>query len=529
MNVDEVGRLLERLQQGVPGVLGDLVRLVEDVDLALQLARRIRQSLAELADGIDAAIARGVDLDEVERRPLPDRDARRAGVAGVAIAQVGAVEGLREDPGERRLARPARTHEEDGVCDTTCPDRVPERLDDRLLTDDLTEGLGTPAAVDGLMRDGCGHRRLRSRACEVRVPCTLRRPDRPRAHRDGRLGPGRAAALGEDRLVLLPSGSDTVRGSPLRGTRSSTSHRRAAFEDGDLGRGFSPAGADCRYRAPLVPRLARLRKSTRFGWMAGTGVSVSVGPVWTRGRVIVAKVVEAKAAPSTGRKKVRERLATRDGAPREGARMVDRSERQVVARRGRPPATDSAVFEVASGTNPRRGDAPAAPCTVDKTARAAGSWSAEAKAARSTSESWHDARRDGGSWQGRVRAPERAHPKVRERGAEARTPPGTIRSGSVWRRGRDSNPRCFRTPLFESGTINHSDTSPRGRIPNHGPDPWRRDRSCPAPQATGAAAKSASASSRRMPLTTLMRPPRPACWASWITVPAAPLRSLARA
>src|SRR2546430_268996 len=28
------------------------------------------------------------------------------------------------------------------------------------------------------------------------------------------------------------------------------------------------------------------------------------------------------------------------------------------------------------------------------------------------------------------------------------------------RRGRDSNPRGFRLPLFESGTINHSDTSP---------------------------------------------------------------------
>src|SRR3954464_13331171 len=35
----------------------------------------------------------------------------------------------------------------------------------------------------------------------------------------------------------------------------------------------------------------------------------------------------------------------------------------------------------------------------------------------------------------------------------------------MWRRGWDSNPRCFRTPLFESGTINHSDTSPRERIP----------------------------------------------------------------
>ena len=32
-----------------------------------------------------------------------------------------------------------------------------------------------------------------------------------------------------------------------------------------------------------------------------------------------------------------------------------------------------------------------------------------------------------------------------------------------WRRGRDSNPRwLLTTPLFESGTINHSDTSPSG-------------------------------------------------------------------
>ncbi len=112
------------------------------------------------------------------------------------------------------------------------------------------------------MRDGRGHEVLRSKARGIEMPCTLRRPDRPRAHHDGRLGPGRSAAPDDDRLVLLPSGPDTVRGSPLRGTRSSTSHRRAAFEDGDLGRGFSPAGADCRYRAPLVPRLARLGQFT---------------------------------------------------------------------------------------------------------------------------------------------------------------------------------------------------------------------------------------------------------------------------
>ena len=45
-----------------------------------------------------------------------------------------------------------------------------------------------------------------------------------------------------------------------------------------------------------------------------------------------------------------------------------------------------------------------------------------------------------------------------------------------WRRGRDSNPRCFRTPLFESGTINHSDTSPRERIPKDARPAAGRDR-----------------------------------------------------
>ena len=91
------------------------------------------------------------------------------------------------------------------------------------------------------------------------MPCTLRRSTVARAHHDGRLGPGRSAAPDDDRLVLLPSGPDTVRGSPLRGTRSSTSHRRAATENGDLERGFGPAGADCRLQgtASSPPSTAR--------------------------------------------------------------------------------------------------------------------------------------------------------------------------------------------------------------------------------------------------------------------------------
>ena len=151
-------------------------------------------------------------------------------------------------------------------------DGVAQGLDDRLLADHLGEGLGAPATVQGHVRHGRDHDLLRSKADRQNdMPCTLRRSGRSRAHRDERLGPGRSAAPDDDRLVLLPSGPDTVRGSPLRGTRSSTSLRRAAFESGDLGRGFSPAGADCRYRAPLVPRLARLAKDTPFP-SGGSGV-----------------------------------------------------------------------------------------------------------------------------------------------------------------------------------------------------------------------------------------------------------------
>src|SRR6185369_11385220 len=98
-------------------------------------------------------------------------------------------------------------------------------------------------------------------------------------------------------LVLLPSGPDTVRGSSLRGTRSSTSLEAAACKDAVLGWEFSPAGADCRFRAPLVPRLARPGQSSRDAFTAGSGRRRSAEP----GRRRYASVAErAGFEPATG-------------------------------------------------------------------------------------------------------------------------------------------------------------------------------------------------------------------------------------
>ena len=70
------------LQQRVPRRVGELVRLVEDVDLVLPLDRLQHDALADLADVVDPALRRGVHLDHVERGAVRDRDAGVAGLVG---------------------------------------------------------------------------------------------------------------------------------------------------------------------------------------------------------------------------------------------------------------------------------------------------------------------------------------------------------------------------------------------------------------------------------------------------------------
>jgi hypothetical protein len=60
-----VGRLLERLEQGIEGGVGNLVRLVKDVDLEAVARGPVAGGVAELADLVDTAIGGGVDLDDV--------------------------------------------------------------------------------------------------------------------------------------------------------------------------------------------------------------------------------------------------------------------------------------------------------------------------------------------------------------------------------------------------------------------------------------------------------------------------------
>ena len=78
------------------------------------------------------------------------------------------------------------------------------------------------------------------------------------AHRrypGSQLGPGFLAAHRMTHLVLLHSCPDTVHEVLLRKTQTSTPLTRGSPASSHPRRDITSAGADCRYRAPLSPRL----------------------------------------------------------------------------------------------------------------------------------------------------------------------------------------------------------------------------------------------------------------------------------
>jgi hypothetical protein len=146
-------RLLDQLQQGIEGGIGELMRLVEDVDLVPALDRLEHDPLADLANVVDSSLRGGVHLDDVQRGSVGDCDARVARLVRRRCRPLGAVQRLGENPRERRLSRPARSSKEVGLPNLAGLDRVAERLHDRLLTDDLVEVLRAVFAVEGGHRD----------------------------------------------------------------------------------------------------------------------------------------------------------------------------------------------------------------------------------------------------------------------------------------------------------------------------------------------------------------------------------------
>src|SRR5262252_4979614 len=120
-------RLLDQLQERVPGGIRELMGLIEDVDLVAPLDRLENDAVADLADVVDAALRGRIHLDHVEGGAGGDGATGVTRAVGRGRRPLRAVETLGEDACHRGLAGAARACEEVGLAYRFGPDRVAQR------------------------------------------------------------------------------------------------------------------------------------------------------------------------------------------------------------------------------------------------------------------------------------------------------------------------------------------------------------------------------------------------------------------
>jgi hypothetical protein len=78
------GRFFQGFEQRVESRFRQHVHFVNDVDFIASLSRCEVDLVAQIADLVDAAIGRCVELDQIEQAPSGDGCADRAGIIGRA-------------------------------------------------------------------------------------------------------------------------------------------------------------------------------------------------------------------------------------------------------------------------------------------------------------------------------------------------------------------------------------------------------------------------------------------------------------
>ena len=157
---DVRGRLFEGLEQSIEGRFGDLVRLVEDVDLVAVTGRCVPSGIAQFANLIDTAIGGCVDFDDVDCVTLTNLGARFAHAAGLggrpvrAADLAPAVERLGEDAGDGGFADAAMPGKDIAVGDAVLGQSVQQRPRDVVLAGNVGETLRTVFSGQNLVTHG---------------------------------------------------------------------------------------------------------------------------------------------------------------------------------------------------------------------------------------------------------------------------------------------------------------------------------------------------------------------------------------
>ena len=145
-------RLLERLEERVEAVRREHVHLVDEVHLVAPPRRRVGHVVQQLAGLVDTGARGRVHLDQVDEATRVDLAAGAAGAAGLAGDAVRlAVQALRQDTRDGRLADAARAGEQECVMYTPLGQPVGQGPDHLLLAHQLGKLPGPPLARENLI------------------------------------------------------------------------------------------------------------------------------------------------------------------------------------------------------------------------------------------------------------------------------------------------------------------------------------------------------------------------------------------
>ncbi len=148
---DVFGRLFQRLEQCIGRFLRQHVNLVDDVNFEAPLRRHIADVVAQLAHVVDPAVARCVQLDDIETVSAGDLPAIIAFPTRPHSGPVDTIERFGQNAGRRSFPCPARPDKKIGVGQAILLNRILERAGDVRLPDDIVKRLGPVFAGKNLV------------------------------------------------------------------------------------------------------------------------------------------------------------------------------------------------------------------------------------------------------------------------------------------------------------------------------------------------------------------------------------------
>ncbi|MPM23279.1 hypothetical protein SDC9_69745 [bioreactor metagenome] len=160
--------LLNGLQQCIERTGGEHMHLVDDINLVLAALGRKKHLVLDLADIVDAGVARTVNLDDIYVVALGNFPAVRTDSAGVGCRSFYTVERPCQDTGGGCLANPSWSTEQVGMGNSSQFDRMLDGGYHELLTHKVVKLLGPFPGSSYFICHECS---LTNVPCEYTILC----------------------------------------------------------------------------------------------------------------------------------------------------------------------------------------------------------------------------------------------------------------------------------------------------------------------------------------------------------------------